>query len=101
MLETILDKKHGIKIPHNIIHKILKDHGLASNDINKQRRRKWVKYERKHSMSLWHTDWYMIKDDKRGSGKWLIAYLDDASRFITGYDIFLMKLQQRECNIYT
>ena len=88
VLETILDKKHGIKIPHNIIHKILKDRGLASNDTNKQRRRKWVKYERKHSMSLWHTDWYMIKDDKRCSGKWLIAYLDDASRFITGYDIF-------------
>jgi putative transposase len=73
VLETILDKKHGIKIPYNIIHKILKDHGLASNDLKKQRRRKWVKYERKHSMSLWHTDRYMIKDDKRCSDKWLIA----------------------------
>ena len=53
VLETILEKRHGIKIPHNRIHKILKNHRLASNDTNKQRRRKWVKYERRHSMSLW------------------------------------------------
>jgi putative transposase len=88
ILETILDNRHGIKIPHNRIHKILKDHKLASNDTNKQRRRKWVKYERKHSMSLWHTDWYLIEEDDRWNGKWLIAYLDDASRFIAGYDVF-------------
>jgi transposase InsO family protein len=38
-------------------------------------------------MSLWHTDWYLIEDD-RWRGKWLIAYPDDASRFIVGYGIF-------------
>jgi hypothetical protein len=38
-------------------------------------------------MSLWHTDWYLIEDD-RWRGKWFIAYLDDASRFIVGYGIF-------------
>jgi transposase len=84
-LESILMNRHGIKIPHNRIHKILKDHKLASNDTNKQRRRKWIKYERKHSMSLWHT--YQIKDD-RWKDKWLIAYLDDASRFEPGYGVF-------------
>jgi putative transposase len=90
VLETILDKRHGIKIPHNRIHKILMNHQLASNDTSKQRRRKWVKYERKHSMSLWHTDWYLIENENndRWKGKWLIAYLDDASRFIAGYGIF-------------
>ena len=44
VLETILENRHGIKIPHNRIHKILKNHRLASNDTNKQRRRKWIKY---------------------------------------------------------
>ena len=67
VLETILDKRHGIKIPHNRIHKILKNHRLASNDTNKQRKRKWVKYERRHSMSLWHTDWDLIEDDHGGA----------------------------------
>ena len=71
VLETILDNRHGIKIPHNRIHKILKNHRLASNDTNKQRKRKWVKYKRRHSMSLWHTDWYFIEDD-RWRGKSLI-----------------------------
>jgi putative transposase len=85
-LENILNR-HGIKIPHNTIHQILKDHHLASNDAGKQKRREWVKYERRHSMSLWHTDWYQIKDD-RWRGKWLIAYLDDASRFVLGYGMF-------------
>jgi putative transposase len=87
VLENILDKRYGIKIPHNRIHKILKNHRLASNDTNKQKRRKWVKYERRHSMCLWHTDWYLIEAD-RWRDKWLIAYMDDASRFIAGYGIF-------------
>ena len=38
-------------------------------------------------MSLWHTDWYQIKDD-RWKGKWSIAYLDDTSRFVVGYGVF-------------
>lgn len=71
-LESILLNRHGIKIPHNRIHKILKDYKLASDDTNKQRRRKWIKYERKHSMSLLHTDWYQIKD-YRWKGKWLLV----------------------------
>ena len=56
------------------------------------------KYERRHSMSLWHTDWYLIEDD-RWRSKWLIAYLDDASRFIVGYGIF-DELQQRMQYLY-
>ena len=38
-------------------------------------------------MSLWHTDWYQIKDDG-WKGKWLLADLDDASRFVVGYGVF-------------
>ena len=87
VLEAILLNRHGLKVPHNTVHRILKDHHLASNDALKQKRRKWVKYERRHSMSLWHTDWYQIKDD-RWRGRWLIAYLDDASRFVPGYGVF-------------
>jgi len=45
-----------------------------------RKRRKWIKYEREHSMELWHTDW--AKLDKR-----FIAYLDDASRFVVGYGL--------------
>jgi putative transposase len=49
----------------------------------KQRRRKWVRYEREHSMSLWHTDWVQLRD-----GRWWIAYMDDASRLIMAHGVF-------------
>ena len=50
---------------------------------SKQRRRKWVRYEREHSMSLWHMDWKQLSD-----GRWWIAAEDDASRLIMGYGVF-------------
>lgn len=70
-------------IPHNIIHKILRYKGLASEQPKKQRKRKWVRYERTYSNSMWHTDWKQLDD-----GRWLICYEDDASRFIVSYGIF-------------
>ena len=42
------------------------------------------KYEREYSNSLWHVDWHEV-EDLRWKGQWLIAYEDDASRFITGH----------------
>lgn len=81
MIEQILDEK-GIHIPHNKIHKILLEEGLAKQEKNKKRQRKWVRYERKHSLSLVHSDWAKYK-------RWnFILIEDDASRFITGYGRF-------------
>lgn len=76
MLEKI------IHLPHNKIHKILKDKGLARNEPMKQHRRKWVRYERRHSLSLVHSDWFEFDGWK------IILIEDDASRFITGYGKF-------------
>jgi putative transposase len=80
-LEKILDAQ-GIHIPHNRIHRILKEEGLAKDEPKKQRRRKWIRYERRHSNSLWHADWFEKKQDQ------IILFQDDASRFITGYGVF-------------
>jgi len=73
----------GKKIPHNRIHKVLKEAGKAKDEPKKQERRKWVRFERKHSNSMWHTDWSELEDRKQ-----LIIFEDDASRFITAYGIF-------------
>jgi len=73
---------NGKHIPHNRIHKIMKQEGIAITQPNKSRRRKWIRYERKFSNSLWHIDWSKFQ------GKWLIAILDDASRLIVGYGLF-------------
>lgn len=81
MMETIL-KSRGVMISHNRIHRYLKSSGLAKTEPRKGRRRKYIRYERKRSNSLWHTDWH-----ETGLGN-LIAFIDDASRFIVSYGIY-------------
>ena len=80
-LEKILDAR-GIHIPHNRIHRILKEEGLARDEPHKQRRRRWIRYERRYSNSLWHADWFEEREDQ------IILFEDDASRFITGHGVF-------------
>ena len=80
-LEKILTEQ-GIHIGHNRIHQILKQEGLAKNEPHKQRRRTWVRYERRYTNSLWHADWFEQTHEQ------IILFEDDASRFITGYGVF-------------
>jgi putative transposase len=51
-------------------------------ESKKRGRRKWVRYERTYSNSLWHVDYKQLPD-----GAWLVIYEDDASRYIVGYGI--------------
>jgi putative transposase len=82
-LERIINTKLGVHIPHNRIHEVLRMNGKATPQPSKQRRRRWVRYEREHSMSLWHMDWKQLN-----TGEWILAILDDASRYIVGYGTF-------------
>jgi putative transposase len=62
---------------------VLLQHGLAKPDSKKQRRRRpWVRYERRHSNSLWHADWFERK------GRQIVLFEDDASRLLTGFGNF-------------
>lgn len=72
----------GNRIPHNRIHNILREAGKVNVMGRLIRRKSWVRYQRRHSNSLWHTDFCDI------DGKHLIAYIDDASRFIVGFGFF-------------
>ena len=73
----------GINIPHSTTHKILRDEHLASGQPKKSQRRKWIRYERTYSNSMWHTDFKLS-----GDGRWFPCHEDDASRFVTGYGAF-------------
>ena len=77
----------GVHISHNKIHSFLIGNGLSRAEPNKSKRRKWIRYERKHSNSLWHTDYHEMNNPEL-EGKQLISYEDDASRLITGYGLF-------------
>ena len=82
-IEDIIEEATGIHIPHNTIHDILKSVGMANAESKKSGKRRWVRYERTYSNSMWHTDYKQLND-----GRWFLGYEDDASRFVTGYGVF-------------
>ena len=83
-LHGIIRDSTGINIPDNKTHQILRDENLASEHPKKSRKRKEVRFERvTYSNSMWHTDYNLLDD-----GRWFLCYEDDASRFVTGYDMF-------------
>ena len=76
-LENIIKQRYNKHIPHNRIHKILLKEGFASrNDYKVIRKKKWIRYERRHSLTAVHIDWYYdpIKE------QYVFAVIDDASR---------------------
>jgi len=77
----------GYSIDNNRINQVLKEAGFAMSEPKKWHRKKWIRYEREYSNSLWHVDWHEIKDP-RWKGLWLIVYEDDSSRFIVGYGVY-------------
>ena len=71
--------KYRIPIGTMTVHKILLKEGLATEDPRKSFRRKpWVRYEREHSLSAVHMDWYTCV----GGETFVCVVLDDASRMI-------------------
>ncbi len=74
ILEDVIESQTGVHIPHNTLHMVLIEHGFASEEPKKKNRRKWIRYEREHTNSMWHTDYKQIDD-----GRWFISYQDDAS----------------------
>lgn len=81
-IEKLLKRTKEEVISHNKIHRILLEFNLPRKEEKKSRRRKWIRYERKHSNSLWHVDW------TEHTGEQIVVFEDDASRFITGFGVF-------------
>lgn len=79
LIGKILRRKYNKHMSHKLIHMVLLERDLAIPNKNKQKRRKpWIRYERKHSLSAVHMDWHPCK--------WRNGYacvvLDDSSRKI-------------------
>ena len=87
-LVSILKRDYGIdETNHMRVYSVLKEEGLLYNTARTRFKRKWIRYEREHSNSLWHVDWHEMKSSVY-RGKWLVIYEDDASRYILGYGVF-------------
>gem|GEM_PF-2302813 len=79
-------KAKGLHIRNEKINQVLKEVGFAMSEPKKWHRKKWIRYERENSNSLWHVDWHEMKDP-RWKGLWLIVY-EYSSRFIVGYGVY-------------
>lgn len=76
-LEKIIERDYGIHLPHNHIHKIMLKVGLAKPKQKKDiRKRNWLRYERKHSLTAVHIDWHFNAEKRI----WVFLVIDDASR---------------------
>ena len=79
MIADYLRVKRGIHIGNNRVHEVLLEEGLTQLDPSKSnRRRPWVRYEREHSLSAVHMDWYCSDDGVTQ----VCVVIDDASRMI-------------------
>jgi len=95
-LEKIIEYRYGQHIPHNRIHKILLKNNLARQNENKKRRRKkWIRYERKHSLSMVHLDWHTSEILK----KEVCVVLDDSSRKILAGGEFDNATEENSINL--
>ena len=76
MLEMLIWKDFTVSISHNRIHRYLMDRGLAKAERSKRKQRKWVRYERKHSMSAGHIDWHEdpVSGLKRSVRSWMTRH---------------------------
>jgi putative transposase len=52
MLEKLIERDYGIRIPHNTIYKVLLNHGLVEENMNKKKK-KWALFRTLNPMSLW------------------------------------------------
>lgn len=76
-LEPLIERDEGVHIPHNRIHRVLLELGYARHAQKPHlRRKRWIRYERRHSLTAVHIDWHQRPSD----GPWVFAVEDDASR---------------------
>ena len=80
-------RRAGHNISYQRVYRIMKENGLVVPSEAKSRKRKWVRYECKHSNSIWYTDWHVTRDP-RMRRLHLITFPDDASRCVTGAGLF-------------
>jgi len=76
-LMKLIERDYGKHINHNRIHVILLILGMAKTKGKKDIRKKdWIRYERRHSLTAVHIDWYFYAPMQL----WVFAVIDDASR---------------------
>jgi putative transposase len=77
-----------IPLSHASIYKILNKHGLTNHNPKRRKRIKYIRWQRKHTNSLWQMD----TSDQKIQGKYCFAVIDDCSRYCIGLFALNQKL---------
>jgi len=80
----IILKQRGFNVSRRQIQKIFNKYGFRMNCRKRPSQIKYVRYERAFPNDLWHTDWSLCPF----SGKSIIAFVDDHSRYVIHAEIF-------------
>jgi len=76
-LTNLIQRDYNVALPHYHIHKILLQLGFATPNGRKDvRKKKWIRYERRHSLTAVHIDWGYDEKEER----WFLPVIDDSSR---------------------
>jgi len=75
-------KNNGVDVCHMTVYRVLCREGLNRPLAKPRQKRKFKRWQRRRSNSLWQCDL------KIAGSRWLITLLDDHSRFITGSELF-------------
>ena len=72
-LEKLIERDFQFHLPHRHIHNILLmlGYSVSKNKIDK-RKKDWIRYERRHSLTAVHIDWYYDPVNEQ----WVFAVLD-------------------------
>ncbi len=69
-------------ISYNVVYRIMKENKMVAPSAAKSRRRRWIRYERKYSNAMWHTDWHEMKEPRFRGGCIRQLYTESNSRVL-------------------
>jgi hypothetical protein len=72
----LIKRDYEVSIPHNHIHRILIILSYAKRKKKDKRKKDWIRFQRRHSLTAIHIDWYYFPIMK----EWIFAVIDDAGR---------------------
>jgi len=75
-------RQEGVKVSCGSAYTILKRNGLITKPYKPRKRRTFTRFQREHPDSLWQTD------IKYYGSEYLIAFLDDCSRYLPGANLY-------------
>jgi transposase InsO family protein len=82
-IAAYLNQQEGIKVSSGSVYTILKENSLITRTYKPRRQRTYIRFQREHPDSLWQTD------ITNYANQYLIAFLDDCSRYVPSASLCL------------